>query len=75
MWYNTMVMKKFIEKIFITGVYLFCTVAVVELGVNYFSFKFLFPIKNATSYGYITRESGQAIIPLNKKKKEQKNTF
>ncbi len=66
MWYNIMVMKKLFEKIFITGVYLFCTVAVVELGVNYFSFKFLFPIKNATSYGYITRESGQAIIPLNK---------
>ena len=61
-----MVMKKAIEKIFVTGVYLFCTVAIIELGVNYFSFKFLFPIKNATSYGYIARKTSQTVIPLNK---------
>ena len=59
-------MKKIFEKILITGVYLFCMVAIVELGVNYFSFKYLFPIKNATSYGYIAKKSNKTIIPLNK---------
>lgn len=67
MWYNILVpMKKILEKLFITGVYLFCMVAIIELGVNYFSFNFLFPIKNATSYGYIAKKTNQTIIPLNK---------
>ena len=59
-------MKNIIEKTFVSFIYLFCLIVVVELGVNYFSFKFLFPVKNAVSYGYVAKKSNKTIIPLNK---------
>ena len=39
---------------------------IIELGTNYFSFKYLFPINNTVSYGYITKKNNEIIIPLNK---------
>ena len=57
---------KFVEKISIFAIHLFCIIAIIELGVNYFSFQFLFPIKNATSYGYINKKTTQVVIPLDK---------
>ncbi|MBQ4646494.1 MAG: WG repeat-containing protein [Candidatus Gastranaerophilales bacterium] len=61
-------MNKTFEKITIIAIHLFCLVAITELTVNYFSFHFLFPIKNDTSYGYIERKTNRTIIPLNKYK-------
>ena len=59
-------MKKSIEKAIVLFIYSFCLVVIVELGVNFSSFYYLFPIKNSSSYGYITRKSNKVIIPLNK---------
>jgi len=59
-------MKKVLEKFAVTVIHLFCIVALIELGVNYSAFYFLFPIKNDSSFGYIARKSGETIIPLGK---------
>ena len=59
-------MKKLLEKITIITIHIFCLFAIIELGVNYFSFYYLFPIKNANSFGYIERKTNKTIIPLDK---------
>ena len=59
-------MKKITEKTLVLIIYIFCIFALIELGTNYLSFKYLFPIKNATSYGYVAKKSSKTIIPLNK---------
>ena len=59
-------MRKSIEKFFSCVIYMFCICLTTELVVNYFAFYHLFPIKNATSYGYISKKTQQTIIPLNK---------
>ena len=59
-------MKKNIEKIISACIYFICLFVIIELSVNYFSFKYLFPIKNLTSYGYITKKTHKTVIPLNK---------
>lgn len=59
-------MKKKLNIIVCMFIYFICAITLIELGVNYFSFKFLFPIKNSTSYGYITKKTNKTIIPLNK---------
>lgn len=59
-------MFKNIEKISVVLIYLFCLFVVVELGVNYFSFRYLFPVKNMSSYGYISKKTKKTVIPLNK---------
>ena len=59
-------MQKFIEKVASGAIYAFCFLLASELLVNYFAFYYLFPIKNSTSYGYITRKTQKTIIPLNK---------
>ena len=58
-------MKKFFEKTTIIAIHLVCVFILTEVSVNYFAFKYLFPIKNATSFGYVTRKSIKTIIPLN----------
>lgn len=59
-------MKKVLEKITVFAIHIFCIVTLVELGVNYSAFYFLFPIKNANSFGYIERKTGKIITPLDK---------
>ncbi|MBQ8847663.1 MAG: WG repeat-containing protein [Candidatus Gastranaerophilales bacterium] len=59
-------MKKFLKRLAVGFIYLFCFIAVIELGVNYYSTEIVFPIKNATSYGYVAKESGKTIIELDK---------
>ena len=59
-------MKKVFEKFAVGFIYIFCFLMVIELGTNYFAFRFLFTIKNDTSFGYVTRKSGKTIIGLNK---------
>ena len=59
-------MKIFLEKFASISIYVLCLFVIIELGVNYFSFQYLFPIKNSTSYGYITKKTKKTIIPLNK---------
>jgi len=59
-------MKKVFEKFAVGFIYFFCFLMVIELGTNYFAFRFLFPIKNDTSFGYVARKSGKTIIGLNK---------
>ena len=65
MWHNK-VMKKLFEKLFVVSIYLFCIFILTELSFNYYSIKCLLPIKNANSYGYLTRKNLKTIIPLNK---------
>ena len=59
-------MKKLFEKLFVVSIYLFCIFILTELSFNYYSIKCLLPIKNANSYGYLTRKNLKTIIPLNK---------
>ena len=59
-------MKKFLKRLAVGFIYLFCFIAVIELGVNYYSTEIVFPIKNETSYGYVAKESGKTIIELDK---------
>ncbi len=59
-------MKKLCEKLLVFFIHLFCLIVIIEIGVNYFAFRYLFPIKNATSYGYVAKHIGKTIIPLNK---------
>ena len=59
-------MKKVFEKFAIGLIYSFCFFLVIELGTNYFAFRFLFPIKNDSSFGYVARKTGRTIIGLNK---------
>lgn len=66
MWYNKYIMRKVFEKFAIFAIHLFCLIAIIELGINYFACQFLFPIKNSSSYGYVTRKGAKTVIPLNK---------
>ena len=59
-------MKKVFEKLLVIFIHLFCLVVIVEIGVNYFAFRYLFPTKNATSYGYVAKHFAKTIIQLNK---------
>lgn len=59
-------MQKFIEKFISCVIYLFSICLITELTVNYFAFYHLFPIKNAVSYGYVSKKTQHTIIPLNK---------
>ena len=59
-------MRKVLEKIAVIAIHLFCIIAIIELGVNYSSFHFLFPIKNSTSFGYVTKKGAKTIVPLDK---------
>ena len=58
--------KKLFKGLTTGAIFLFCFFVAVELIVNYFSFYFLFPVKNAKSYGYIEKSTARTIIPLNK---------
>ena len=65
-------MKKCFKNLVIISIHLFCLFAIIELSVNYFAFYYLFPIKNATSYGYMTKKNAKTIIALNKYSTRQK---
>ncbi len=59
-------MKKIIEKTTETIIYIICIIISVELIMNFYSLKFLFPIKNVNSYGYISKSTSEVIVPLDK---------
>ena len=59
-------MRKRTEKIFSFAIYSVCLFVAIELIINYFAFYYLFPIKNADSFGYVVRKSKQIAVPLNK---------
>ena len=59
-------MKKILEKFAVGLIYVFSFVLLIEIGVNYGAFYYLFPIKNDTSFGYVIKKSGKTVIPLNK---------
>ena len=54
------------EKLTVVLIYLFCAFVLLELFVNYSAFRYLFPVKNINSYGYIHKKTNQVIIPLNR---------
>lgn len=68
-------MKKAVEKFAILAIHVFCIIAVIELGVNYSAFHFLFPIKNSNSFGYVTKKGAKTIVPLNKYSSRLKAQF
>jgi len=59
-------MKKIFKNFTVFAIYLFCAFSFIELCVNYFAFYYLFPIKNATSYGYVMKKTSKTVIPLDK---------
>ena len=65
-------MKNHIKNITIFSIHIFCIFALVELVVNFFAPHYLFPIKNASSYGYVTKKGAKTIISLNKYSTRQK---
>ena len=61
-------MKKLLEKITVVLLYTFCIFVIVELVFNYSALYCLFPIKNNSSYGYISKITNEVIVPLDKYK-------
>lgn len=60
-----MYMKLF-KILIITLSYLLSFFILTELCVNLLAFRYLYPIKNANSYGYLIRKSFAVLVPLNK---------
>lgn len=56
----------FLRNLFVTFLYFFAFIIFVELCSNMLALRYLFPIKNAESYGYLSRKSFSVVIPLNK---------
>ena len=52
--------------LFIILSYLLSFFILAELCVNLLSLRYLFPIKNANSYGYLIRKTFAVLVPLNK---------
>ena len=61
-------MKKLLEKITIASLYAFSLFVIIELVFNYSALYCLFPIKNSTSFGYISKITNEVIVPLDKYK-------
>ena len=59
-------MKKTTEKTIEIIVYIVCILIATELLMSYYALRFLFPIKNSNSFGYINRSTNEIIVPLNK---------
>ena len=57
---------KYLKNFTIVALYIFAFVIFTELCTNLLAFRFLFPVKNANSYGYLTRKSFDVVVPLNK---------
>ena len=56
----------FLKNFVILVLYILAFAMFAELCTNILALRFLFPIKNAYSYGYLTRKSFDVVIPLNK---------